>query len=108
MIVHLNTAGQITLAEPNDFKRLHCAFTSLPDTPDLRARLCDFVELEGTEAAWISLDWMRGQAAEPRAAWLFEFDRMIDWAKTRGWVSPDGLRVKAHVIWDNADRQLSR
>ncbi|MET4575417.1 hypothetical protein [Ottowia thiooxydans] len=108
MIVHLNAAGQLFLAEQNDFKRLHCAFPRLKKAPDLRGQLGDFVELEGTEAAWISLDWMRRQAVEPRAAWLFELDRMIDWAKTRGWVSPDDQRVKAHVIWHDADPQLPR
>lgn len=108
MIVHLNMAGQLSLAEPNDFKRLHCAFPRLQDTPDLGERLRDIVEMEGTEDAWIGLNWMRDQAAEPRAAWLLDFERMIDWAKSRGWVSPDGQRVKAHVIWDNADPQLPR
>lgn len=100
MIVHLNMAGQLNLAETKDFKRLHCAFPKpLMESIDLRGQLGDNVRLEGAEAAWISLDWMRREAAEPRAAWLLEFERMIDWAKTRDWVSPDGQRVKAHVIW---------
>ncbi|MGO4396455.1 hypothetical protein AB4Z46_34435 [Variovorax sp. M-6] len=106
MIVHLNTAGHLTLAEPDDFKRLHCAFVPpASEAPVVRAQLADRVELEGTEAAWIGLDWMRSSASEPRAAWLLEFDRMIEWAMSRGWISPDGQRVKAHVVWGAGDVQ---
>jgi hypothetical protein len=106
MIVHLNTDGRLTLAAPEDFKRLHCAFASPPsEAPLVCAQLAGLVELEGTDAAWICLDWMRHQAAEPRATWLLELQRMIDWAKPRGWVSPDGQRLKAHVIWDAPDSQ---
>ncbi|VFR32539.1 hypothetical protein ANK1_4186 [plant metagenome] len=100
MIVHLNTEGQLSLAERDDFKRLHCEFAQpISHAPAVRQQLAGIAEIEGTEAAWIELDWMRRQAPPTVATWLHDLEQMLARAKLHGWVSPDGRRVRAHVIW---------
>lgn len=100
MIVQLDANGQLGLAAPGDFSRLHCEFIqSASQVSAVRELLKGTIELEGADVAWIQLAWLRRQAPLSSEAWVDEFDRMIARAKPHGWVSSDGQRVKAHVIW---------
>ena len=106
MIVQLDADGRLGLAASDDFARLHCEFAqSASQLPAVRELLEGAVELASADEAWIELSWLRRQAPQSSEAWTRNFDRMIAGAKPFGWVSSDGLRVKAHVIWADTNQQ---
>jgi hypothetical protein len=48
--------------------------------------------------AWIRIDWIRAEASGVAALdWHHHFDRMLEYAGTRGWLSDDGQQVRGHV-----------
>lgn len=103
MILHIAMNGSVRLHEPVNFRRLHCEF-AMP--PACRARAHDLLQgiahLDGDDA-WIDIGWLRSQAPSGDAAWPSAFEQMIAQARPYGWVSADGLQVKAHVIWTAPD-----
>ena len=51
---------------------------------------------------WLSIESLRSAAAatlaaDERAAWLDSYDGMIAFATSKGWTSPDGTAVRAHI-----------
>ncbi|MGA0571316.1 hypothetical protein ACO2Q9_11420 [Variovorax sp. VNK109] len=103
MILHLDVHGQVSLAEPSDFRRLHCEFALPAARHDHAAFLLRGIAQLEQDGAWIELAWMRTQAPPGDASWLHAFEQMIAQARPHGWVSADGLRVKAHVMWTAPD-----
>jgi LmbE family N-acetylglucosaminyl deacetylase len=49
--------------------------------------------------AWLQIDELRRAAHRAGApeGWDTEFERMIAYAKTKGWISDDGCAVRAHI-----------
>lgn len=100
MILQVNIDGRVSLGERAEFGRLHCEFhRAVSHVASIAGVLEGIAELEGADAAWIDVAWLRGQGPEADAGWHESFDRMIAGARPYGWVSADGRRVKAHVIW---------
>jgi hypothetical protein len=57
---------------------------------------------EGGDHVWLSIAALRDAAAatvsaDERAAWLDAYDGMIAYALSKGWGSPDGASVRAHL-----------
>jgi hypothetical protein len=46
--------------------------------------------------ALISIAWIKSQATVTRE-WLAEFDAMLAFAESRGWLAANGTSVRAHV-----------
>lgn len=104
MILEVAADGAVELRETLDFQRLHCEL-ALPEAriEEAREALAGIAEL-AADAAWISLAWLHAagiaeQPAPGRADWSERFARMVDKARPHGWVDPEGLTVKAHVVW---------
>lgn len=51
------------------------------------------------EHAWLDVEWLRSAAGERDRTWHDAFTRMLAYAGSRGWLSADGTRVRAHVEW---------
>jgi hypothetical protein len=50
------------------------------------------------EHAWVELDALKAAAAGRVAdGWLDDFAAMVEFAGSRGWLSDDGLSVRAHI-----------
>lgn len=47
--------------------------------------------------AWISEAWLRANKSGS-GAWEEGFGKMLDYAKSKGWLDADG-RIRAHVEW---------
>jgi hypothetical protein len=47
--------------------------------------------------AWLSIATLKKTAAVEDDEWARRFDQMIDSVRPYGWVSKDGLQVRAHV-----------
>ena len=104
MILHLTTDGVARLDDARDFKRLHCEIDLPRQSLALaQTQLAPAARLDDADTAWIDVAWLRHQAPEPDApAWLAQLDQMLAKARPYGWVSEDGLHVKAHVVWPAA------
>jgi hypothetical protein len=52
--------------------------------------------LEGNEAA-VSIKWLRQRTASRSQQWQGDFDRMLAYASSSGWIDPAGDAVIAHI-----------
>jgi hypothetical protein len=56
-------------------------------------------KLENDQHAWVNADWLRAEASmSDEPAWQEGMARMLEFARTKGWLSPDGS-IRAHVEW---------
>jgi hypothetical protein len=93
------TEGQCAVREATDLKGLavHAA-----DRAHLPA-LGDLGELtDDGDHVWLSIADLKAAAAatlpdDERAAWADAYDGMIAYALSKGWASPDGTAVRAHI-----------
>ena len=52
--------------------------------------------LDGAQAA-INVDWLREHTADRPARWHRDFDKMLPYAASKGWIDAAGAVVKAHI-----------
>lgn len=108
MILRLDPAGVPRMVELDDLHRLHCELNDEAAQPDRIAQaLAGVAEVVYPATVWIDIAWMRQQGVNLDTSWPQNFDRMIAGARPHGWVSHDGLRVKAHVLWTDASTNCS-
>jgi hypothetical protein len=87
------------VVEPDDNRRLHVE-TDLTDraalSEALRAANAGWAD---ADAAWLGVEFLN-RTAEPasRPSWEAEFTAMVSYAGSKGWLSPDGRHVRAHVV----------
>jgi hypothetical protein len=98
MFVLVTTAG-VTLEEPDDLGRFHVALD--PGVADLDAalRVAGWGQAQGDGDASISVEALRtaAAAAPVEPGWDARFDAMVDYARSKGWLSADGRAIQAHV-----------
>lgn len=51
------------------------------------------------EAGWISEAWLRRETSAQPAAWAADFEKMLAFAKTKGWYDHPSQTVRAHIEW---------
>ncbi|MEJ2862130.1 hypothetical protein [Actinomycetospora flava] len=97
MIVQLS-AGSATVAEPDDCTRLHVA-TSLPADAVGEALLGSGIGRLEAGDALLDLETLRdrARAGAQEPDWDEKWAKMIDYARTKGWVTADDAAVRAHV-----------
>jgi hypothetical protein len=92
--------GVVGLDDPSDCKRFHLSAQGEKDESRLARALTEagVGRIEGGDA-FISVDAIR-RLAEGRvtAAWDEDFDQMLGYAKTKGWLQGDA--IQAHVEWE--------
>lgn len=67
-------------------------------------RLIDEGEEGEPDHAWISAGWLRGAAAgRVHASWEDHLVKMLDKARSHGWLSDDGDLVRAHISWPDEE-----
>ena len=98
------TPPTVSLEEPEDMKRFHVAVTGGKDWAMVFGALVDAAagRLEG-EDAYITVDAVR-RMAEGRVSdgWDVELDKMIEYAKSRGWYDDSSHTIRAHVEWSDS------
>jgi hypothetical protein len=101
MDVHLVPGEPARLTEPTDLRRFSVIVAAAPQAlPALEEALRGTVDFEGTEHAWVSIDWLiaasgRGDSAD----WRGEFHNMVQYATGKGWVRADPAAIRGHVVW---------
>jgi hypothetical protein len=94
------TGGDVSLEEPEDTRKFSVSVGALPVDLDQVLRASGWGMTDGAEAL-IDIELVR-RAASGRVAssWEDDFKKMIDYARGRGWLSPDERFVRAHVETD--------
>jgi hypothetical protein len=94
----------VSLEEPGDCKRFHVAVVNGDDPALVFGALVDAAagRLEG-DHAWITVDAVRRMAGgRVGPDWDAEFDGMLAFAASKGWLDPSGASIRAHVEWQGA------
>lgn len=94
----------VTLEEPDDTKAFHLAVVGgAGDRGMVYGALVDAAagRLED-EHAWIAVDAVRRMAAgRTGPTWDADFDAMLDFASTKGWLDDTGATIRAHIEWSD-------
>lgn len=92
------TEHGVDLVEPEDFTRFHVESELSPREIDTALRASYAGNMNGAEAL-VALDFIRSDAGPPSSddQWISGFQAMISYAKTRGWLTEDGLHLLAHI-----------
>jgi hypothetical protein len=102
MIVRVDVAsGSAVLDEPENCRAFHVA-ASGGDPAAVAAALGLAGSAEGAPAdhVWVGVDWVRAQAAgRVPESWNGEFEGMLAYASTKGWLNADGSSIQAHIAW---------
>jgi hypothetical protein len=102
VIVRVDTAsGSATLAEPTDCKKFHVEASGAGARDVAQVAVVLGTPLDApADHAWVPVDWVRDQAAgRVPIGWESDFDAMLGFAASKGWLSDDRRLVQAHVEW---------
>jgi hypothetical protein len=94
----------VSLEQPEDCKRFHLAVVNGDDPLLVLGALVDAAagRLEG-DHAWIAVDSVRRMAAgRVGPGWDADFEGMLAFAASQGWIDPTGGSIRAHVEWPGA------
>jgi hypothetical protein len=87
--------GRVELERPEDLE----GFKVVVHGNDATA-LAEVGRLIGRDNAWIHMDAVRRLASgHVGPGWEGEFQGMIEFARTRGWIDDDRREIQAHVEW---------
>lgn len=91
-------AGAVRLRQPEDVKGFHVAVLGGPtDDPRLGDVLAPHGHLDG-DHAWIRVDAVVALAGDAATeAWRADFDGMVAYARSKGFLSDDGTAIRAHL-----------
>jgi hypothetical protein len=85
------------LHEPDDCKRFKVVVDASLSLAALSAALSGIGRLEGRDTVWVHPDAIRRLAAgRVHEGWEAAFDRMIGYARTKGWLDETTGDIRAH------------
>jgi hypothetical protein len=101
MEVHLAPGEPARLTEPTDLRRFSVIVAATPEAlPALAEALRGVVDFEGTEHAWVSVDWvLQASNRADWADWRYEFANMMKYAESKGWTRSGPDAIRGHVVW---------
>lgn len=91
--------GQPALVEAEDCKKFHVSYGGADGTPaQVAAALGDWAAGATDEHVWIRIAAVRSAAAGTVGpGWDGEFDGMVGYAASKGWLNEAGDAIAAHV-----------
>ena len=101
MIIRIDHDNEVRLVDPDDCKKFHVE-ASRDGGGDLNKLLgaAGSVDDAGEDHVWIHFDWVRNEASGRVAAdWAPQFDAMVRYAATKGWLNEAGTSIRAHIEW---------
>ena len=92
--------ARAVLNEPDDCKRFKVVIDGSVDEVALAAALAGIGRPAGRETVWVQPDAIRRLAAgRVDATWDASFGRMVEFARTKGWVDETTGEIRAHCEW---------
>jgi hypothetical protein len=93
----LVTGSGVSLKEPEDTKTFRISLAAPSKDLDRVLRASGWGMIDGAEAL-VDVEVLRHAASgRVTASWDNDFEIMIDYARSHGWLSPDERFVRAHV-----------
>jgi hypothetical protein len=90
------------LAQPSDFGAFKLVATGSTAPEDLADALGELGTVDGDRAhAWLTLAGVTSLAGDLAgdASWSESFSGMVAYARSKGWLSPAGDAIRAHIEW---------
>ncbi|MET7571982.1 hypothetical protein ABZT04_26285 [Streptomyces sp. NPDC005492] len=102
MIVHVDVGrGHCEVRDADDLKRLSVVVAGEAPDEEIDRTLAPLARLLSPTHAWVSVRELRAACArEGDAAWMRDYDAMVAFAASRGWVDDTGAHLRAHVVRD--------
>lgn len=98
MYLRIRPDAPVTVHEPDDCGRLHVTAAS-DEEADTALRAAGLGRLAAPGEVWLDLAGLRA-LAEPAATaadWPGQWDKMVGYARSKGWADADGREVRAHI-----------
>ena len=98
MYVKVENAESVTLCDEDDLTRFSVQVPKDSSAETISSYLAQTGagRLEGDEAV-VSIEWLRRRTASRSQQWHGDFDRMLAYASSSGWIDPAGDAVIAHI-----------
>lgn len=80
------------LQATEDLKKLDAVETGNPGTSNING-----VVQRAQDYIWFRIDALESLAGTQTADWHFHFDKMIAYAKSKGWVDEEMMAVRIHI-----------
>jgi hypothetical protein len=91
-------SGRVEVRDVDDLARLSLHLTREASVPELQGLLAAWGTADTTSHVMLSVETLRTAAGRGRApAWHEKFDAMVDYARSKGWMDGDSLRVHTVV-----------
>jgi hypothetical protein len=93
--------ADVSLGEPEDCSRFDLVVHGTGGGDDLDRALvsASMGRMEGDDAL-VAVDRIRELAAgSVGVGWETDFAAMLDYARSRGWLSGDDAAIRAHIVW---------
>lgn len=89
--------ARATVADAENLKQLHAEFRGVSN--DIAAAALSAAGLGTVDGdhAWLDASALRA-AGDGSDGWTAGFDGMLAYAASKGWASPDGSAVQAHIV----------
>lgn len=66
----------------------------------LQEKFASAGRMENDQHCWVNPDWICAQVPEgDEPAWQAGFQKMLDFARNKGWVDPQDGTIRAHIEW---------
>lgn len=95
MIVSIDRDGRAGLDDADNFRAFKVTAACAPEV--LGKAITPIGALDRDGRAWISRKWLLANGREDDAEWRGGFDKMIAYAKEKGWLDEQRDLVRAHV-----------
>jgi len=101
MIIAIDAEHAVRIEQPLDFKGFHVEIGApRADLAALRRAFSSYGAIESDEHAWIDADALRQwPSLAGNAEYQTGLGQMLDYAAGKGWMSPDGKCIRAHIVW---------
>jgi hypothetical protein len=97
-VIVIVTQGAVTAAELDDLRRFHVEAAEDVDVGGT-LRAAGWGDGAAGDHAWVSIAALRGAAAGAvPASWQADFDAMVAFAASKGWVDAAGTHLQGHVV----------
>lgn len=97
MIVAIDVFGGVTLRDPDNYSELKAVAQTAPHASDA-LDLSQFATRWDATHIWIRVDWLKAASgAESSRERIRSFEKMIEYARGKGWVDGAPEAVRAHL-----------
>ena len=99
MIIHIKSAHDVELQDPENFKAFKITLGGPLSQADIATALAGIATVDADgKTAWVSGAALKNWKGKPQPAeWQASFDKMVDAVKKFGWVNEADATVRAHV-----------